>query len=246
MSPSKQQKLVEDLVPYVVVVSTNSDGSYPSDLTDLSDTEEHLSTPPPLETTHLEDNLLNIPSLREVKLEYTHDHNSSVTDTIASHDDAAVECSLQAGAGGVAESRGMNAEEECMVAQGGNIFEVARGIFKNAKAAVSDMEWTSDESDCIGPMESLERLAPRVHSTDQDFLSPPKVSPSPRSCRRKWTEEEHACLLEGVRLLGEGKWKEIKNMYRDVLKDRAAVHLKDRYRNTEGKRGKRKEQKQPT
>ena len=117
-----------------------------------------------------------------------------------------------------------------------------RGIFDKARASSSEMEWTSDESDYITPAETFQGLPRPLFSIEcgESFMTLHKQSP-PKTYRKKWSEEEHACLMEGVRILGEGKWKEIKNMYREVLKDRDTVHLKDRFRNTEGKRGKRKE-----
>jgi len=241
VSPSKRQKLVEDLVPYVVVVNSNTDGSYPGDMADIPDVQINEPTPsPPKLADHHNDLILNIPALSEVR---TTGHGSpslspggvSSEAFAASMDYSHV---VAATTRNVTPDKSTYGEPSAIdYKDSGN--HVGRGIFNNATAATSDVEWTSDESDCIGtPVTGMTYLVEQ-----STFALQPKQSPggTPRSSRRKWTEEEHACLLEGVRLLGEGKWKEIKNMYYDVLKDRAAVHLKDRYRNTEGKRGKKRE-----
>ena len=244
MSPTKQQKLVADLVPYVVVVNATSDGSYPSDLTDTADVEAQVkvATPPPLLEVPLlntiqENPLVNLPSLKQVQLKIepvSLDCHAAVSSVVGGN------CTT-ASIGTVTTVTSTAGETSAAVLMGDESIKGHEGIFKNAKPSNSDMEWTSDESDCIATAESFEGLVTTVYSMES-----PKPAPStPKMYRRKWTEEEHACLLEGVRILGEGKWKEIKNMYHDVLKDRECVHLKDRYRNTEGKRGKKREQKPP-
>ena len=245
VSPSKQQKLVEDLVPYVVVVNSSTDGSYSTDISDIPDVQINEPTPlplPPKLADGQEDLILNIPSLSEVRAIGQGNHTFSPggvsSDTFAAPVDHSCAAAASTQNSVVVKSSVGGTPAIDHHENSGN--QGSRGIFKGARAATSDMEWTSDESDCIGPSESME------HSFEQRiFTLPPKLSQSPggtpKTSRRKWTEEEHACLLEGVRVLGEGKWKEIKNMYHDVLKDRAAIHLKDRYRNTEGKRGKKKD-----
>lgn len=219
LTPSKQQKLVSELVPYVVVINPTSDGNYPSDLI-LSATDEAPITSPCV---------ASIPPKTKVppKAEETQTVPSTCNSATTDHTTAVVAGTT---AGGTRDAK---------VEDGAT---GRRNIFDKARASSSEMEWTSDESDYIAPAEGLEGLPRPLFSIEcgESFTTLFKQSPL-RTYRKKWSEEEHACLVEGVRILGEGKWKEIKNMYREVLKDRDTVHLKDRFRNTEGKRGKKKE-----
>ena len=47
--------------------------------------------------------------------------------------------------------------------------------------------------------------------------------------RRAWTDQELEAVKQGVRVLGPGKWAEIKRMY-PILNDRTGVQIKDCYR----------------
>ncbi|KAI3927675.1 hypothetical protein MKW92_039776, partial [Papaver armeniacum] len=44
--------------------------------------------------------------------------------------------------------------------------------------------------------------------------------------KKAWTPEEEKALSEGIEKFGKGKWKEIKQLYSDVLKDRTVVDIK--------------------
>ena len=222
----KQQQLMSGLKPYVVVIDPTSDGSYPKDLT--ADECPTITTPPlvpatppcPASATPPGDALV-LPIVREIQalpqlpcLSVATHYSPEVANTYKS---AATKIKTEDSATG------------------------CRGIFNKARASSSEVEWTSDESDHIAPAESSQGLPQPLHSIKCGayVTASPKRSPV-KAYRKKWSEEEHACLVEGVRILGEGRWKEIKNKYREVLKDRDVVHLKDRYRNTEGTRGKRR------
>eukprot|EP00977_Amphora_coffeiformis_P003584 scaffold701_cov158-Amphora_coffeaeformis.AAC.12 len=48
--------------------------------------------------------------------------------------------------------------------------------------------------------------------------------------RLRWTDEEKLCVKEGVKVHGVGKWKEIKNDYAAILRNRTPVQIKDCWR----------------
>lgn len=220
LTPSKRYKLVPELVPYVVVINPTSDGSYPSDLvlSEMDEAPKKIPLPsipsviPKVEVTQ---------AVLEVNNAAIITDPSAVSNIITAHTGETVNYTI----------RGETSDRKVEGATG------CRGIFDKARASSSEMEWTSDESDYIlaENTEGLPKPLFSIECRESIIPTPPKVY------RKKWTEEEHACLMEGVRILGEGKWKEIKNMFREVLKDRESGHLKDRYRNTEGRRGKKKD-----
>lgn len=53
--------------------------------------------------------------------------------------------------------------------------------------------------------------------------------------RCKWTEEEKDTLKRGVRLLGKGKWAEIKNRYPLIFRNRSSIMMKDCWRTMKNK-----------
>ena len=48
--------------------------------------------------------------------------------------------------------------------------------------------------------------------------------------RLKWTDEEKACVKEGVKVYGVGKWVSIKTDYAEILRNRTPVQIKDCWR----------------
>ena len=52
-----------------------------------------------------------------------------------------------------------------------------------------------------------------------------------RSKRKKFTEKETAAVKAGYLKFGSGKWKEIKQYYKDELQDRSAENIKDKVSN---------------
>jgi hypothetical protein len=73
------------------------------------------------------------------------------------------------------------------------------------------------------------------HLTDSDidtlFDDPAPKLKKVRKERKAWTDVETLAVREGVKLLGIGKWSEIKQWAGERLQDRDNVAIKDKYRN---------------
>lgn len=65
--------------------------------------------------------------------------------------------------------------------------------------------------------------------------------------RQRWTEEETQYLKMGVKMFGEGQWKQIKEHFSKELSYRTNVQIKDRWRTLQSSKVKRqqRQQKQP-
>ena len=61
-----------------------------------------------------------------------------------------------------------------------------------------------------------------------------------RNGRRRFTDEEKACIASGVSIFGKGKWVEILAMYPQELGTRSNVDIKDCYRTMKKQEERRK------
>ena len=106
------------------------------------------------------------------------------------------------------------------------------GIFDTAVASSEEMEWSSDES-CLIQTDTV--VSPQKNEGSPVTPSNDKALDSSSFIKKgAWSDEESKCLMQGVEIFGEGRWKEIKASY-PLLRYRKTNQLKDRYRNIKGR-----------
>ena len=65
-----------------------------------------------------------------------------------------------------------------------------------------------------------------------------RVGPAPMKAylgRKRWTPAENKALLDGIKMLGHGNWKQIKNHFSAELQNRSTVQIKDKARSLKRK-----------
>lgn len=72
------------------------------------------------------------------------------------------------------------------------------------------------------------KAARKLKTIDPDFESPMRAK---RIKRNKWSEEEVAMLIEGVKMFGEGNWSQMRDCDKFEFVERSSVDLKDKWRN---------------
>jgi len=82
---------------------------------------------------------------------------------------------------------------------------------------------------------TLSEVPERAHVRGRNEQSSSNSKPSPVSAkrvqvRRRFTETEDAAIRIGVERFGYGRWAKIKDYYREELRARTSVQIKDRYR----------------
>ncbi|CAJ2631100.1 unnamed protein product [Trifolium pratense] len=65
---------------------------------------------------------------------------------------------------------------------------------------------------------------------DDSIENKPHVK-QPKKKKRRWTSLEEDTLRDGVKMFGEGNWRDIREFYRKIFEFRSAGDLKDKWRN---------------
>mmetsp|Transcript_24540 Transcript_24540/g.44258 ORF Transcript_24540/g.44258 Transcript_24540/m.44258 type:complete len:248 (+) Transcript_24540:965-1708(+) len=112
--------------------------------------------------------------------------------------------------------------------------------FRKKKKSRHKVVFDSDESE--GEAAALSEVPARYRSPTTKRTARREIcvsrKNSPRRKRFPFTDEEKNAIIDGARRFGVGKWAEIKSFrdYKDTLRNRSTVQLKDKWRTMENQR----------